>query len=459
MGRAKFNSLRFIWIVCFVASSGYCIYALTKSFQYYFSYSTTSQVTIERVSSMEFPTITLCNANRFKFFNSTDINNFIDFQNYVINNIIFPLGETTLDAISYLDYETKLIFYTSKVPLSQEYYLSYTLDEMLINCRFNNLICTSNDFEYFYSNSKGNCYKFNSGKYANGSNYTIRQTSSPGRLNALSLELYVPPLSAYYDQVESSGIQVYVHNSSYLPLIDIEGVSLSTGFEVDMVLSQTFINKLASPYSNCIVNTTSTSSFASFLFQETIALLQEYNQKYCLQLCYQRFVVKTCSCFDVTVPTYTNASTPPCNSTTFGICVYPAFDVFYNTDQSLVASCFSDCPVECQAIYYDINLSYSDFPTPFYANLMYTSQQISPNSKRQYASAADIKSKVLAVNVYYDDISYTVINENPAKTVDLLIADIGGLLVLCVGASFLSFIEIIDVVYYFFTCYSKKAKN
>jgi hypothetical protein len=40
---------------------------------------------------------------------------------------------------------------------------SYTLKDMLLNCRFNNIECTADDFVLYQSFLNGNCYKFNSG--------------------------------------------------------------------------------------------------------------------------------------------------------------------------------------------------------------------------------------------------------------------------------------------------------
>ena len=40
---------------------------------------------------------------------------------------------------------------------------SYTLKDMLLNCRFNNIECTADDFVLYQSFLNGNCYMFNSG--------------------------------------------------------------------------------------------------------------------------------------------------------------------------------------------------------------------------------------------------------------------------------------------------------
>lgn len=137
-------------------------------------------------------------------------------------------------------YQGYLLNYTENITSKT---ISYSLDQMLINCHFNGLACNSSDFEQFYSNNLGNCFQFNS-KYKKGVRSEIRRTSIPGRRNALTLELYSGKMTLFFDMVRSSGIQMFVHNSSYTPLTDIEGIALATGFETDLVVKQVNIYKV-----------------------------------------------------------------------------------------------------------------------------------------------------------------------------------------------------------------------
>lgn len=117
------------------------------------------------------------------------------------------------------------------------------------------------------------------------------RTASPGRQNALKLELFIGYPSTFYDVIKSSGMQIFVHNSSYFPSFDLEGISVSAGFEYDAVIKQTYYNRQPKPYSDCVVDTLSSSSFNSALYRMTLSLVGRYNQKYCLQLCTQQSVL------------------------------------------------------------------------------------------------------------------------------------------------------------------------
>jgi hypothetical protein len=45
--------------------------------------------------------------------------------------------------------------------------LGYCLESMLISCTYNRILCTVDDFEWFYSYQYGNCYTFNSRIFKN----------------------------------------------------------------------------------------------------------------------------------------------------------------------------------------------------------------------------------------------------------------------------------------------------
>jgi hypothetical protein len=52
------------------------------------------------------------------------------------------------------------------------------------------------------------------------------------------------------------------------------------------------------------------------------------------------------------------------------------------------------------------------------------------------------------VNVYYDQMTYTKVEDEPTLGVDVLIALIGGNLGLFWGASLLTLVEIIEIIFY-----------
>lgn len=220
-----------------------------------------------------------------------------------------------------------------------------------------------------------------------------------------------------------SNWKLFVHNSSYTPLTDTEGVSLSAGFETNIKISQMFYNKLPEPYGQCVGDLTSPSAFNSDLFKWTVQLASRYNQKYCLQLCLQVYVISQCQCYDLYYPITADNIYPPCNFSVITTCGAPAKNHFFNSD--LTIQCFDYCPQECESITFDLDLAHASFPTPFYSALLGQYQNIH-NLGRNFTTLQQVESTSLAVNVYYEDISYTVIDEAPDVTTDQLIGSIGG---------------------------------
>lgn len=73
--------------------------------------------------------------------------------------------------------------------------------------------------------------------------------------------------------------------------------------------------------------------------------------------------------------------------------------------------------------------------------------QLYPNRERDFSTYDKVKSSVLAVNVFYDDLSYTIIEEEPETTGDQLFSNLGGLLGISIGTSLLMFVELAELVY------------
>lgn len=450
--RNKILSIKILWLFCFTASTGYCVYNISKSFIDYFSFTSVTKVSYERLNNIEFPTVTICNKNPF-FVRKPNMKNSLEnnLKNYskIFFQEILNSSESTLESFlkfSYLNsYET--LKYKPFLSL-----VSFNIDVMLINCRFNNSKCTKNDFEENFVSGIGNCYKFNSGKNAAKNNSKILRTTIPGQKNGLMLELFTGYLSEEYDPIRTGGIQIFIHNSSNIPFVEFDSISLSTGRETDIWLSQQQISKLASPYSNCVDDVFSFDSYDSYLYRKCIRLFNRYQQKTCLLLCFHEYVRQECGCYSSDA--FNTSINQACNFS-LNSCVFDAYARFHQTDQS--TKCSDYCPIECHSVNYNFKTFQADFPSPFYGKVLIEDNKLKPNLARNLTSFQNVKDTVLAVNVFYDDLSLNVIKEYPAKTIEQLVAEIGGFLGLCVGISLLSIVEIFEIILkiFFSQCKSK----
>ena len=63
---------------------------------------------------------------------------------------------------------------------------------------------------------------------------------------------------------------------------------------------------------------------------------------------------------------------------------------------------------------------------------------------------------MLSVCIYYSDFKYTIIKKEPKMTWIQLVSEIGGIMGFYIGTSFLSFLEIVDLITVVLRNYSKK---
>lgn len=79
----------------------------------------------------------------------------------------------------------------------------------------------------------------------------------------------------------NSGARVVVHNQSISPIISSEGLDIATGFKTNVAFRRSFLSRLDAPFSDCIKNTTSSTSFKSRYYKAIFNTLNmtTYRQK------------------------------------------------------------------------------------------------------------------------------------------------------------------------------------
>lgn len=445
--RNKSITLKILWIISLMVSSGYCVYCLSKNFKDFFDYKTNTQIKYDRVSQIEFPAVSFCNQYSYNVNSKSNLIELSKFGFSQLSDFIFETenilnyGEFMELASYFLQNQT--ITYKDKLE-----YIGFTLDYLLINCKFNSNKCSKSDFETFYSPKFGFCYKFN-GNQTKG----IRKIGMTGKKNGLSLELYIGEPTVEYDIYKTSGIELFIHNWTNMPSQQ-DTISLSGGFETNIATNQIFMKKKSKPYSNCIENIYSASSFNSDLYTETIRLYKKYQQKECLNICYHKDIKKKCGCYD---PDFFYAeSNQFCSFDIFRECVLNHRKIIGDSPENI--ECFKNCPEECDSVKYFNQVSHSNFPSPFYKNILMKYDEALNESLKRGFVFENLDKSVLSVNIYYDDIAITTIEEIPAKTVEQLVAEVGGFLGLCIGISFLSVVEILDTIIKIILLFLKEKK-
>jgi len=294
-----------------------------------------------------------------------------------------------------------------------------TLNQLLIKCEFNyDTSCLTNPgpfFESYIDPTYTQCFRFNSGKNLSGSSIPILSSSIGGKDDSFSMQIYAP-----------SGLAFWIHNYSTPPRRQFKnnhdgGLQYaSVGFDTQVAVDRTFQYKLEYPYNDCLNDPTEFQydmKIINFMINNSIP----YSQVNCLELCFdmQYLMDNPCNC--------TNASLGNVWTNCYGkfnqqTAPSATCSMNYKSNwfkQDLIKGYWNYCPLECNSITYSVS-------TRLLSN--------------QYPTNTSF------IQAYYTSLKYTVISETPAFLLLDLISFIGGLSGLFLGASFLSFIEIVEMM-------------
>jgi len=248
--------------------------------------------------------------------------------------------------------------------------------------------CLFNNKQCRLAQRSSGCYVFNRG--INKSYYPIEifKSAIPGRNNGLILYLY----PKYESQIE---LHLNNHSTDY---DSKKAIYVSKGMEVNIILKRVLSSKLSSPYNNCKKD---------YIFEpKPLDILNQtsypYFQSECFLLCKYEMRMEICKA------------------------EFNSYFQYYFTNRGH---------------FWDVFLKYSDDCTQKDPSLI-----SSINAKFDSLGANTICEKKCPIAC--DSMSYSIssIIEQPKMTFDSLIGTIGGLLGLFLGASLISFYEIIDLV-------------
>lgn len=160
----------------------------------YISQATTTSTTNIRQIKQEFPEVSICNTNVFNTGNNAT-NAYLE-SILSDNGISSPLNASTdpsyevmNGAIAALKGTLNHRYSTGNITPSFLYSLGFTVEDMIVSCRFNQAPCSTSQFIHHYTYKYGNCYSFNDLKDASGNNVNAKSTWA-GKRHSLELELF-----------------------------------------------------------------------------------------------------------------------------------------------------------------------------------------------------------------------------------------------------------------------------
>ena len=423
--------IRLVWLALFVASSVLCFISIIQSIQVFYEYEALIKIEIEKDISVQYPTISFCNLNQYQTSFA------IDFVKSIISNENISFGNET-DSLNKIEFLTKsnLVNTTNEFKNS----MSYSIETMIISCLFAALPCSKNDFEWFYSNEYGNCYRYNFDERKK------RTQTRSGKFYGLRLELYVGESESIYSLSTHSGVHVFITNNSNEHLSN--GFDVSSGVSTDLSISRLSFNRLAQPFSNCFLSNNENLEFSEFS-KKTLEIYKDYNKEACVDLCFQNYLEEKCKCFainyhsfNLNIPCSTLAKLECINNNTLEF-----FDNFNN-----IKNCEDKCPFKCEQLDFNYLVSFSDYPSQVYADSLLRQKYIQEKfiNKTDNLNYEKIKSSILSLNIYYSSFDLFKITEVESISLIDLISSIGGTLGLYIGISILSFFEILEFIFKFF---------
>jgi hypothetical protein len=305
-----------------------------------------------------------------------------------------------------------------------------SLDQTVFYSKFDDIhLNISQYFVEFNNTALGKCFIFNSGWNIYNQSYDIYNSTKKGTKNGFKIGIkfgtilddFFEIILSIYNQTRSNRRDYIISSGSY------------NYFELDRV----FYKKLATPYSNCL------EDINLFEMNKTlINYLIKYNQDECFSQCSHLFALQESKC--------------SCNSTLNDFkenCIRKINSLSETNEQKCMAEYLKDfrkkyqnekcsqyCPLECESMNYIVNTYNEQFPLA--GNI-----SKKDNFPAEYNTYEEIKKHYIEIFVYYNDLKYTVISEEPKAELFNFISNIGGILGLFLGISFLSFIEIFEILF------------
>jgi hypothetical protein len=304
---------------------------------------------------------------------------------------------------------------------------------MLISCSYNNEPCDKSNFYPLPSFMFKNCYAFNYGKNYSGSSIPTLNSKAPDMNSGLKLKLFVGSEKSRPCWNPEFGILVVVNNRTAPPLFVQDGMYVQAGTETNLLLNKVVMNKLPSPFSNCVTNLDSIDGYDSEWFRQTVKRRGHYRQKWCILSCasdkIDKYLALECLKFNFT----SNFSLIECLSNFSNVSLY--YD-----------ECSVECPIECDYSYFNVVPYTASFPSSSFASFLLSSEDFRSKFGHDNVTIEQVKESVVSLNVYFNSIDYQQVTEVPDTDIGTMLGNFGGQLGLFLGVSFLSFAEIFEVL-------------
>ncbi|XP_065926509.1 degenerin unc-8 [Magallana gigas] len=272
-----------------------------------------------------------------------------------------------------------------------------------------------------------------------------------GQMHGLQIVLQVEKFEQVENFLDGSGVRLVIHEPGTLPFPEEEGFTLSPGYETSIGMKMVHLTRTHPPHGRCDDGKK---------FYQTYGV--PYRMSTCLHMCRNIKVVDICKCRPseniVDIPYMDKfSSLPVCSLAEKSIYDETAFHmeacehyVYYQIEENSIKC---DCESACRETVYRSTLSGRVWPKESYLReeLLTLACSGSNFSYCPYQPMAAIQmdyfnDNFLKMVIYFEDLNFEEISEEPLYDGYRFLSDIGGALGLFLGASILSFVELVQLM-------------
>uniref|UniRef100_A0A914Z1Q6 Uncharacterized protein n=1 Tax=Panagrolaimus superbus TaxID=310955 RepID=A0A914Z1Q6_9BILA len=234
---------------------------------------------------------------------------------------------------------------------------------------------------------------------------------------------------------------VTIHDKWIVPFPDAFGHSAPTGFMSSFGVRMKQFNRIAAPHGHCLDGGENSEDFIYKGFN--------YSVEGCHRSCTQREVVRVCGCADPMYPANKKIKTCSVSDPIARNCIKNTTEYLGRLiAEGTVPNC--TCHQPCREIGYEVSYSAARWP--------------SGTTKLMECDVTDdlcmekYRKNAAMIQVFYEELNYETLTETPAYTMSSLLADLGGVTGLWIGASIVSLLELVVLGFYCCKAYKKNRK-
>nr|XP_061813766.1 acid-sensing ion channel 1 isoform X3 [Nerophis lumbriciformis] len=443
---------RSLWILFFLGSVGVLALVCVDRVHLYFQYPHITKLDEVAAPLMEFPAVTFCNLNAFRFSRVTRNDLYHAGELLALLNGRYEIRDPHLveeHVLNVLKERADFDNYKPRPFNMREFYdrTGHDIKDMLLSCYYRGTECREEDFKVIFTRY-GKCYTFNSGQDGR----PLLLTMKGGMGNGLELMLdiqqdeYLPVWGETDETSFEAGIKVQIHTQDEPPFIDQLGFGVAPGFQTFVSCQEQRLTYLPPPWGDCKATPMDSDFFST------------YSITACRIDCETRYLVENCNCRMVHMP----GDAPYCTPEQYKECADPALDFLVERDND-----YCVCETPCNLTRYGKEMSFVKIPSK--ASAKYLAKKF--NKTEQY-----IADNLLVLDIFFEALNYETIEQKKAyelagllgkqTTVNddiggggflpteytvtfffCLSGDIGGQMGLFIGASILTILELFDYLY------------